>query len=138
MDTSFAISARSLQYYVMARKWFSDLEFFKIETAFFHRLIDENIKKLSDEGHIMQFLSTGKKLLKLENDESKTDNLLTEQLKQLELMAEDVIPEDVDALAATQIHLENFIANLMKEYRVIKQEIFHLIAAVKHEPSIAS
>ena len=34
MGTTTAMSARSLQYYVIATRWASDLEFFKAETVF--------------------------------------------------------------------------------------------------------
>lgn len=131
MESIPAISARSLQYYVIARRWASDLEFFRIETAFFHRLINDYILQLKDNNRTLQLLGTGKKLDKLENDEVQASGLLVEQIKQLGLMAEDIIPEDAEALTATQLHLEYFMTNLTKEYREVKQEIFRLIALDK-------
>ncbi|MGZ3873813.1 MAG: hypothetical protein ACXVJD_12900, partial [Mucilaginibacter sp.] len=71
MESTPAISARSLQYYVIARRWASDLEFFRIETAFFHRLINDYILQLKDNNRTLQLLGTGKKLDKLENDEAQ-------------------------------------------------------------------
>lgn len=41
METLNALLARSLQYYVLAEHWASDLEFFKIESVFFDKLIKE-------------------------------------------------------------------------------------------------
>jgi hypothetical protein len=131
METPIAMSARSLQYYVIARRWLSDLEFFKIETSFLHRLLDSNISRLQDNDHIEKLITTGKTLQKLEQME--VDDLLKNQITQLELMAEDIIPEDTEALASTQVQLEYFMTNLTREFRLVKQELFNLILDVEHE-----
>jgi hypothetical protein len=131
MKTTTAMSARSLQYYVIARRWLSDLEFFKIETSFLHRLMDSNISRLQDDDHIDKLITTGKSLRKLEQME--VDDLLKNQITQLELMAEDIIPEDTEALASTQVQLEYFMTNLTREFRLVKQELFSLILDVEHE-----
>jgi hypothetical protein len=131
METPIAMSARSLQYYVIARRWLSDLEFFKIETSFLHRLLDSNISRLQDNDHIEKLITTGKTLQKLEQME--VDDLLKNQITQLELMAEDIIPEDTEALASTQVQLEYFMINLTREFRLVKQELFNLILDVEHE-----
>lgn len=131
METTTAMSARSLQYYVIARRWLSDLEFFRIETSFLHRLLESNISHLRDHDHIDKLIATGKTLQKLEQME--VDDLLKNQIKQLELMAEDIIPEDTEAFASTQIQLEYFMTNLTREFRLVKQELFRLILDVEHE-----
>lgn len=51
METAPSLSSRSLQYYVMARHWASELEFFKVETAFFHRLLDDYIVYLTSANY---------------------------------------------------------------------------------------
>jgi hypothetical protein len=48
MQPTTSMSARSLQYYVIARRWLSDLEFFKIETSFLQKLLDKHIAGLQD------------------------------------------------------------------------------------------
>jgi hypothetical protein len=131
METTTAMSARSLQYYVIARRWLSDLEFFKIETSFLHRLLESNISRLQDHDHIDKLITTGESLQKLEQME--VDDLLKNQITQLELMAEDIIPEDTEALASTQVQLEYFMINLTREFRLVKQELFNLILDVEHE-----
>ena len=125
---------RSLQYYVIARKWLSDLEFFKIETTYLHRLMDDYIVRLQDAEHIHRLIEVGKELKKLEQME--INNMLTRQITQLELMAEDVIPEDSESLAATQVQLEYFITNLNHQFRKVKQELFRLVLDVKHKYKI--
>src|ERR1700749_4155014 len=93
------ISARSLQYYAMAKHWKSDLEFFIIETDFLQRLINEHFVRLSKGKHMHELISAGKKLLELQDAEKHLARQLDAQLTQLELMAGDIIPEDPDHAA---------------------------------------
>jgi DNA gyrase/topoisomerase IV subunit A len=136
METITAMSSRSLQYYVVARRWVSDLEFFKIETQFLERLLDDHFTQLCSEDHIDKLRAVSKKLSVLEEDEQQADKLLSRQLKHLELMAEDALPEDADSLAATQVQLEYLVTNLTREYRGIKKELFQLVTQVIHKHRI--
>lgn len=125
MQSTTSMSARSLQYYVIARRWLSDLEFFKIETSFLQRLLDKHIANLQDANHIHKLIAAGKALKHLEDTE--VEELLTRQVRLLELMSEDIIPEDTDALAPTQVKLAYFMTNLTREFRQVKQDLFNLV-----------
>lgn len=129
METSNALSARSLQYYAITRQWASDLEFFRIETAFLHRLMDDYFIRLN-AGHPDELRQIREALSELEKDKSRADQLLHEQLRELELMAEDVIPEDTEQLVGKQINLENLIAGIVKEYRNVKRKLFSQVEQV--------
>jgi hypothetical protein len=131
METIIDINARSLQYYVIAKRWASDLEFFKIETGFFKRLLDDQFSRLSTQVSFDKLKQVSKKLSKLEMDESRTDTAITRQIKQIELMTEDVIPEDMDNLTMVQVQLETIMANLTTEYREIKIELFEIVCLTK-------
>ena len=133
MDKSSAMSARSLHFYVIARHWVSDLDFFKIETAFLHRLLDNHFGRLCEPDTIEKLRAVGKKLAKLEAEEQEIDKVLARQLKNIELMAEDVMPEDAEALAATQVQLEHLLTKLTRRYREVKKELFTLLETVIHE-----
>ncbi|HZY38371.1 MAG TPA: hypothetical protein VFE53_17055 [Mucilaginibacter sp.] len=133
MQSSASISTRSLQYYAIARHWVSDLEFFRIETAFLHKIMDDHFVPLAAGSHVKDFIETGKKLLELEKSETRLNALLDEQLIHLELMAEDVIPEDVEELEGKQVHLEKVMNNLTNEYRQVKKEMFTLVERVMHQ-----
>lgn len=130
METITAMSSRSLQYYVISRRWVSDLDFFKTETQFLQRMLDDHFTQLCNEDYLDKLRDVSKKLLVLEQDEQQVDKLLARQLKNIELMAEDVIPEDADALAGTQVQLEYLITNLTREYRGVKKELFTLVTHV--------
>lgn len=127
MDTAISLSSRSLQFYLIARHWASDLEFFRFEVSFLQNLLKEYTLHLSDTTHRKL---AAKKLLKLEKESHETDALLTEQLQQLQLMAEDVIPENTEELAGKQVQLEYLMSNFTKEYRALKLEIFGLIEGI--------
>jgi len=133
MESAGHISSRSLQYYVIGRHWASDLEFFRIETAFLHRLLEDHFIPLCNQAHISELTQAGMKLYHLEKEENQVSKLLSDQLKHLELMAEDIIPEDVEELAASQVNLEGLVANLMNDYRETKKEVFRLVGRVTHE-----
>jgi len=125
METMPSISSRSLQYYVIAKKWSSDLEFLRLETGFLRQLLDRYTVRLQSEAHIRQLVGAGKALQELEG--TAISDLLSRQLTQLELMAEDVIPEDTEALAEVQVKPENLMGELTRRYRSAKQDIFRLV-----------
>jgi hypothetical protein len=124
METLNALSARSLQYYVLAEHWASDLEFFKIETAFFDMLINDHVIRITEVSEIEKLYQLIKKIRGLKEDELDTGKILAEQLKQLELMTEDFIPENVDDIQGKQVQLEYLVTNLTREYREVKKELF--------------
>ncbi|TWJ01672.1 hypothetical protein JN11_01823 [Mucilaginibacter frigoritolerans] len=125
MPTAIKMPARSLQYYVLAKRWLSDLEFFKIEAAYLHRLIDNYKQHLLDMEHQQQLTAIKADLLKL--DDGETRSLLSEQIWQLELMADDIIAEDAESITATQVKLECFMTNLTNEFRLIKHQLYRLL-----------
>ena len=131
MGTTTAGSARSIQYYVIAKRWASDLEFFQIETSFLYDLIVDYFMRLCEPAHIEKFKRLAKSLTRLEIDKKYVDRVLAEQLKHLELMAEDIIPEDIDSLSEKQIQLEYLITDLIKEYRDAKSDLFTLVSNIR-------
>lgn len=128
MEQTLSMSARSLQYFVIANRWRADLDFFKIETGFLRQLLDHYISRLQDSEHIALLIACGIMLDRLEAMEM--NDLLAEQLTKLELMAEDIIPEDSESLAATQVKLEYFMSSLVKEFRASKEQIYRLVLSV--------
>ena len=130
MESLLPISSRSLQYYVIAKRWSSDLEFFRLESSFLHQLLDRYISRLQDEPHLQKMVEARKDLQEIK--QLSVDDLLLRQITQLELMAEDVIPEDADALAAVQVKLEYYMSGLNRSFRTVKQKIFRLVLDSRH------
>lgn len=118
-------SSRPLQFYVIAKRWASDLEFFKLESNFLQQLLERYVHRLQDEPQLGQLIKANRDLQELEK--MVDTELLDRQLTQLELMAEDVIPEDTDALTEEQVKLENLMACLTAKFREVKQEVYTLV-----------
>lgn len=127
METLNSLSARSLQYFVIAKKWSSDLEFYKIEIKFLRTLLENNYFILQNNGEKDTVKRINNDLMLLDVEKNQLERALNEQIQQLELMAEDVIPEDAVQVAAKQIRLEYLVTDLFSEYKDLKREIFYLV-----------
>jgi hypothetical protein len=127
METLNSLSARSLQYFVIAKKWSSDLEFYKIEIKFLRTLLENNYFILQNNGEKDTVKRINNDLMLLDVEKNQLECALDEQIKQLELMSEDVIPEDATQVAGKQIRLEYLVAQLFSEYKDLKREIFYLV-----------
>ena len=127
METLNSLSARSLQYFVIAKKWSSDLEFYKIEIKFLRTLLENNYFVLQNNGEKDTVKRINNDLLLLDVEKNQLELALNEQIQQLELMSEDVIPEDATQVAGKQIRLEYMVTELFSEYKDLKREIFYLV-----------
>lgn len=138
MESATNISARSLQFYVIAKKWASDIEFFKIETAFFYRLIDDYFVNASGSAYSEKVQTIYNLLTNLEVGINNVSFEITEQIKRVELMAEDIVPEYTDALAVKQVDLEYLVTKLTWNFREIKRQIFQLVEnSIKNKSVLA-
>jgi len=135
MKQKSLISSSCLQHYVLIRKWGSDMEFFKIETSFLHRLLDEYFVRLTNSLFIQDLKSNGEKLLNLEKEVSKVDLLIKRQLKELEWIAKNLISENKERVIDAQVELEFHMKSVALEFREVKTNIFKLIERVIHEDS---
>ena len=133
MGTLTSLSSRSLQYYVISRKWLSDLEFYKFETVFLHSLLDEQFFYLPNNSERAKVADLNNELTKFEADKDHLERSLCEQIRQLELMSEDVIPEDTGSLAGKQIGLEHMVTDMMSEYKHLKLKIFTMVQRSKSD-----
>lgn len=120
-------STVTLPYYKNAKGWVTDLESFKLENTFLNGILDEYFLRLSGTMAIDILKRIGKKLLKLEADSNYSDTILSEQFRNLELVKEEVIPENIVGLACKQMELEYLITNLNNEYREVKKELSLLL-----------
>ena len=127
MESTNGLSARSIQYLVIAKKWSSDLEFYKLEIKFLRSLLGVNFIALLNNGDKETVKRINSDLIQIEKDNKKLESSLTDQIKQLELMAEDIIPEDATTIAGKQIRLEYLVTDLFSEYKDLKREIFDLV-----------
>jgi hypothetical protein len=136
METTISLSVPAIHYYVKARQWASDLEFFKIETAFFYRLLNDYFIRVVEPAPLEAIKEMVSKLSTLEEDEERGIKSVGDQLKQLELISENSITENLDELASKQVKLENLMAKLNQEYRAVKNELFALVESAIRDTEI--
>lgn len=127
METALSLSARSQEIYVLCRHWESDLEFFRIETAFLHRLLDDYFVQLLSPERIEELKKTSQKLFELEKEENSVHQQIMTHMKQIELAAESVIPEDAEKLADEQATIESLLLKFINDYREVKKDMFTLV-----------
>jgi SMC interacting uncharacterized protein involved in chromosome segregation len=126
MDSTISLSTRSLQFYVIAKRWLADVEFFKFETDFLDRFLKTYYS--TDLVHIDKDMFAEKllALARIKNSEAEIETLLTDQIRHLELMADDIIPEDTQELSVNQVKLEQLLKTLTNDFRQLKKEVYHV------------
>jgi len=129
MQVINGLSFRSLQYYVIARKWTSDLGFFDFECSFLHSLIADFVKRFNEDHALRSLMDMLNQLNRLDKDLKNTEQILYQQTRQLELMAEDIIPENSQALAGKQVELEYMMADITARFRRLKAELYNLLSS---------
>ena len=133
MESLNGLSVRSIQYLVIAKKWSSDLEFYKLEIKYLRSLLEANFNTLLNNGDREAVKRISNDLVQIDEEKIQLECSLSDQIKQLELMAEDIIPEDMTIVAGKQIRLEYMVTNLFSEYKDLKREIFDLIQEVSSQ-----
>jgi hypothetical protein len=136
METALSLSARSQQIYVLCRHWESDLEFFRIETAFLHRLLDDYFVQLLSPEYFENLKKSTQKLFELEKEENSLRQQIMDHMKQVGLAAEGVIPEDAEKLADEQATIQSLLLKLITDYREVKKEMFALVEKAMHRKKL--
>lgn len=127
------LPARLIFYYVTARRWLTDLEFFSLEAPFLHSLTADYFIRLTDDSDSCKKLShLALRFLKLEKEIGKYSLELQERL-QLTATASSCSSKEEEALATRQVHLDVLIPRLTCAYRATKKELFTLVGAIVRE-----
>jgi hypothetical protein len=127
METLINRPARSLQYFAIGKRWSADLDFHRTELIFLNRLLDDYFIRLSAPHYIGKLKQIRKDLSIVEEQSQKTAELLSLQMVLLELMYDDVIPENVQSLETKQIELEYLMNDLNRAFRKTKKLLFRMI-----------
>jgi REP element-mobilizing transposase RayT len=127
MENEIEISARAEAFYVVTRRWLSDLEFFKIEASFLHRLQQDYFIRSADQPTIEKLKAIGQQLAKLYADMESAVRHLDTQINSIDMIVENKIPEDVKVLSVTQLALGHSMTQLIDEYRRVKKQLFELV-----------
>jgi hypothetical protein len=133
METLTKLPARALEYYINVRRWKTYLEFFNLEVVFLNRLMEEHFLQLSGEDHIKKLTQLGSKLSVLVNEKHHIVGLLDLQLRNLELLAEDLLSEGLGELSEKQADLECRMTDLIHQYREVKKELYVIVEEILDE-----
>ena len=134
MENVTEMSDRSAEYHVIAKRWKSDLEFYKIESSFLRRLRrDYYFTRLKDYRNTEQLQKAGDKLLKLQLDILQAETNVDAQLHQLTEVAENNLEENTKTLALTNAAVGHIMINLTHEYQEVKKEIFTAVETIFQE-----
>jgi len=134
MENVTEMSDRSAEYHVIAKRWKSDLEFYKIESSFLRRLRqDYYFTRLKDYRNTEQLQKAGDKLLKLQLDILQAETNVDAQHHQLTEVAENNLEENTKTLALTNAAVGHIMINLTHEYQEVKKEIFTAVETIFQE-----
>lgn len=134
MENVTEMSDRSAEYHATARRWKSDLEFFKLESAFLKSLKqDYYFARLSGYPIAEELQNAADKLHRLQADIMQAESEVDFQLRQLMEVAENKIPEDSQKLALTNAAVGHIMSSLAYEYQEVKKQIFASVETIFRE-----
>ena len=105
--------------------------------GFLHTLLDNHFFNLQYKDDRATVINFNNDLMKLSVDKNQLEIVLDDQIRLLELMSEDIIPEDVTALSGKQIKLEYMVTHIFSEYKELKKQIFSLVQKAYQKPVFA-
>jgi len=127
MKTPVKLSSKTSQYYVIAERWASDLDFFKVESNFFHHLLDKYVNSSSSKMHLEKLKKLGRELKVLEEERQKVEILVDELRSKIALVVEDKVHENQEEIESSHTTLELLMVELTKQYRELKRELFKTV-----------
>jgi len=134
MENLTEMSDRSAEYHVIAKRWKSDLEFFKVECAFLSRLKqDHYVTRLSGYRNPEELQKLGDQLLKLQADILIAEYQVDAQLHQLTQVAENILDENGKNLALTNAAVGHSMISLTHEYQEVKKRLFAVLETIFRE-----
>ncbi len=127
------LSARAIYYYLNARRWLADLEFFQVEVSFLQGLLDDYFIRLTDDIEFCKKLKgLRSQLFKLAKEIGNYRLQLNDHIHLIVPEAEHSIERE-EILASRQVAFEIQIPKLTHEYRNAKRELFNLVGAIVRE-----
>ena len=122
------------EYHVIAKRWKSDLEFFKIESAFLIRLKrDYYFTRLSDYRNTEELQKTGDQLVKLQDDIRQAESQVDAQLHELAVAEKKPLDENTNKLTLTNASVGHLMINLTHEYQEVKKQLFTVVETIFRE-----
>lgn len=116
--------------FVLAEHWQADLKFYADESRFLRSLIDKYFMWLIDEKYIDETKKMALKLMKLEEQRLLVEQSVAYHLKHLGSLIQNPFPYDAQTIADEHAKLERSLAGFLKDFRLLKKEVFLLTEQV--------
>ena len=110
--------------FAVTEHWMSDLKFFNDELRFFRSLVDKYFLTLIEKRRIGSTRHATQDLARLENQRLTLEQKVSEHLRHLTNLIESPFSHDAHECKVGHEALENSIAEFVKDFRLLKQEIF--------------
>jgi len=115
------------EYTLMGGQWASDLEFYKIESAFLRELLENHFMELCQKKYIDELKQFGFLLMQLDQQEIDCNRLISIQLAKLRLLTKYSLLDNEAELSKTQVEIARIMLNMTYDYRKVKKDIFRLL-----------
>lgn len=123
---NFSHQASWEELYALTKHWISDLEFYQQDLAFLHGLVDKYFIWITDQKNLDSMKHIGGNLLRNETECSDLIKLIGHHLDELGQAVEHPEKADADELRQNHEELENQMAQIIKEIRTNRKEVFSI------------
>ncbi len=121
---TFLIDANWEELYVLTEHWKSDLEFYKDDLRFLHRLINKYFIWITEEENLDMVRSLEISLVKMDRSCKDLLSKIGKHLIQLGKLVENSDDEQSRVFRIEHEHLEDEIADFVKCFRENRKEVF--------------
>ena len=128
--SNYLHQAKWEELFVLAEHWKSDMEFCHDELTFLGSLVDKYHSSLINKEGIAQMKLISDKLSKAHGKQKEIVDKIDKHLIHLEDLMENPFSHDEQQFRDEHAFLEDHIADFIKEFRSIKNEIFTITKGV--------
>ena len=136
MKNKHDISEHILQDLNKVKTWTSDLEFYKSECSFLHKLLDNYFNRLTTPRHIDSLKHIEHELVVLEEERHAIDKQLGSYMSKLKSSAEAMDADEQKDLEERYGTLWPLMEELTQNTRNVKKEIYAIIEKVIEEDEL--
>ncbi len=116
------------QRYVLARRWLSDLNFFRNELAFFDKMLERHIIFLEDDDCLAMLEAMKKGLHLFQTEHGTLYQQVADYLETIGLEEGEMLPGRLSITAFRHEPLHQKMALFVNEFRVYKQRLFGFVS----------
>lgn len=138
-DTTYTNSAHSSweEHYALSRHWASDLEFYRDDLRFLHKLIDKYFIWITNKENIESVRRIGSSILSLEAECRELMVDVKTHLSHLVERIENPEREGGDSVVKEHARLEKHMADFVKSFRMNRKEVFSITEHVVDSEKLA-